>query len=385
MDGSSTISIHNVHKSFKDVAVLQGITLEIGSKESVAIIGKSGVGKSLILKHIIGLTRPDQGEVFVDRIRVSDASRRELEQIRSRMGFLFQNAALFDSLTVFENVALPLRETTALGESAIREKVLELLAHVGLEAAPNQYPSQLSGGMRKRVGLARALVNNPDIVLFDEPTTGLDPIRKNAVHDLISKSQRHHEFTSVIVSHEIPDIFRITDRVIMLDQGRIVVDTPSAELERVTDAAFLNFLAGVQSIRCPQTGLLSRTEFESRLVEECGRAQRYGSTFTLLLMEFSCPSESPHPEEWSFDVAYVLRKQIRLADLLARYDECCFAMILPYTLENGGRILGKRIRDVLSSFPKLPHGALSMRLGFSEYHPAKDCGQILREALSQLR
>ncbi|MBI4774555.1 MAG: ATP-binding cassette domain-containing protein [Deltaproteobacteria bacterium] len=386
MERSPIIAVDNIYKSFKDTPVLQGVSLNVYQKETVGIIGKSGVGKSLILKHIIGLMRADAGQVLVNGVDVGKASRGELEHVRSKMGFLFQNAALFDSLTVFENVALPLRETTKLSETQIQEKVKDLLDHVGLIAAREKFPPQLSGGMRKRVGLARALVNNPDIILFDEPTTGLDPLRKNSVHELIAASQRHHGFAAVIVSHEIPDIFTITDRIAMLDEGKIVVDTPSGEFERVTNEAFLNFLSGVQSIRCPHTGLLSRVELDIRLAEECARGERYGQPFSVVLVQVQSARKDTKVEEWHFELAYVLRKQVRLSDVIARYDDRTFAMILPGTPKWAAEVLARRISEIASSkLADVAEGATPrVSVGWAEFEAKKTPEQLVREALNGL-
>ena len=386
MERSRIISVDNIYKSFKDAPVLQGVSLDVFQKETLGIIGKSGVGKSLILKHIIGLMRADAGRVLVNGVDVGKASRGELERVRSKMGFLFQNAALFDSLTVFENVALPLRETTKLSESQIQVKVKDLLDHVGLIAAKEKYPPQLSGGMRKRVGLARALVNNPDIILFDEPTTGLDPLRKNAVHELIAASQRHHGFTAIIVSHEIPDVFNITDRIAMLDEGKIVVDIPSGEFERVTNEAFLNFLSGVQSIRCPHTGLLSRVELDIRLSEECSRSERYGQPFSIVFVQVESARSDAKVEEWHFELAYVLRKQVRVSDVLARFDERTFAMILPGTPIVAAEVLAYRISELAASTlaDTAEETKPRVSVGWAQFEPKKTPEQLVHEALHRL-
>jgi len=257
---------------------------------------------------------------------------------------------------------------------------------VGLIAASEKYPPQLSGGMRKRVGLARALVNNPDIILFDEPTTGLDPLRKNAVHELIASTQRHHGFTAIIVSHEIPDIFTITDRIAMLDEGKIVVDTPSGEFERVTNEAFLNFLSGVQSVRCPHTGLLSRVEFDIRLAEECSRSERYGQPFSVVMVQVTSARKDAKVEEWHFELAYVLKKQVRLSDVIARYDESTFAMLLPGTPKWAAEVLAGRICNIASSKLEDAAGGAKPRfsVGWAEFEPKKEPEQLIREALDRL-
>ena len=223
------IRVVNLHKAFGSQRVLAGVNLEIPDGAIYAVIGRSGAGKSCLLKLLIGLLRPDAGEVWIDNTEVSHLRGRALNHVRSRFGMLFQSGALFDSLSVYDNVAFPLREKTRLRETAIREKVHERLAQVGLAGVDGKFPAELSGGMRKRVALARALVSEPEFLLFDEPTTGLDPIRVNSIHQLIHDLHGMLRFTAVIVSHEIPEIFSLATEVAMLHEGSIVaVGNPTA-------------------------------------------------------------------------------------------------------------------------------------------------------------
>jgi phospholipid/cholesterol/gamma-HCH transport system ATP-binding protein len=238
------IRVVNLHKSFGRQRVLTGINLEIPKRAIYAIIGSSGAGKSCLLKHFIGLLRPDQGEVWVDGEELSALRGRALDRVRARFGMLFQGGALFDSLSVYDNVAFPLREKTRLSEREIHEKVYERLAQVGLPEAATKFPAELSGGMRKRVALARALVSEPEILLFDEPTTGLDPIRVNAIHQLILDLHHLLRFTAVIVSHEIPEIFSLATHVAMLHQGVITAAGTAAEIQASTDPAVQQFISG---------------------------------------------------------------------------------------------------------------------------------------------
>ncbi len=223
------VEMRNVHKSFGGQQVLRGVDLQVTQGEILVIIGRSGGGKSVLLKHLMGLLKPDQGQIVINGQEISRLRGRELDQLRERFGVVFQGGALFDSLTVFENVTFPLREKTRLPEEAIREKALTLLKQVGLADMGHKYPAEVSGGMRKRVALARALTMEPEIVLFDEPTTGLDPIMVNAIHRLILDLHRRVGFTAILVSHEIPEIFGIADRVAMLHRGAVVeAGTPEA-------------------------------------------------------------------------------------------------------------------------------------------------------------
>jgi phospholipid/cholesterol/gamma-HCH transport system ATP-binding protein len=236
--------MRNVHKSFGAQKVLDGLDLDIPDGKITAIIGPSGEGKSVLLKHLIGLLQPDSGSVEVDGESIIDLRRTELNRIREKFGMLFQNVALFDSMTVFENVAFPLEEKTSLSKEEIRGKVLSALEDVGLKNIEQKFPDELSGGMKKRVGLARAVVLNPKIILFDEPTTGLDPIIKRAIHQLIKDTHAKFGFTAVIVTHEIPDIFDVAQNVAMLFRGKILQHGTPDDIINSTDPAIRQFISG---------------------------------------------------------------------------------------------------------------------------------------------
>ena len=216
------IKVEGVTKSFGAQAVLRGVDLEVPDGSITVIIGRSGGGKSVFLKHLLGLLRPDAGRVLVGGVDVTQLHGRALDRVRERYGVVFQGGALFDSLTCAENVAFPLRERTALTRAQITERVATGLGRVGLADVGAKYPAEVSGGMRKRVAIARALVTEPEIVFFDEPTTGLDPILVNTIHGLILELHQRLRFTAVMVSHEIPEIFQIADSIAMLHEGRIV-------------------------------------------------------------------------------------------------------------------------------------------------------------------
>ncbi|MCI0566783.1 MAG: ATP-binding cassette domain-containing protein [Acidobacteria bacterium] len=237
------IKLVGVEKTLGGQAVLRGVDLEIPVGKLTTIIGKSGEGKSVLLKHMIGLFQPDRGEVWVDQVEISRLRGRALNEIRKRFAMLFQGAALFDSLTVFENVAFPLREKLGLAEGDVGRRVHEKLEQVGLHGMGHKYPAELSGGMRKRAGLARALVMEPEIILFDEPTTGLDPLMAKTIHDLIVDMHKTFGFTAVMVSHEIPKIFDISDWVAMLKDGKIAAMAPSEEFQRITDPEIAEFIS----------------------------------------------------------------------------------------------------------------------------------------------
>ena len=236
------IKLVGVEKTFGKQAVLRGVDLTIPTGKVTTIIGPSGEGKSVLLKHIIGLMQPDRGEVWIDGTDIARLKGQALNEVRKKFAMLFQGAALFDSMTVFENVAFPLREKLRLKGDTVTRRVEEKLEQVGLKGMGHKFPAELSGGMRKRAGLARALVMEPEIILFDEPTTGLDPLLAKAIHDLIVAMQQQFGFTAVMVSHEIPEIFGISDYVAMLKNGRIAKMAPSSEFVNTTDEEIREFI-----------------------------------------------------------------------------------------------------------------------------------------------
>ncbi len=227
---AAMIQVVDVWRAFGDNQVLRGVNLTVEQGTTTVILGGSGSGKSVLMKHMIGLLEPDRGEIIIDGEHIEKLGERELQRVRQKFGMVFQAAALFDSMTVFENVAFPLRERTELGEARIADIVHAKLAVVGLRAIDDRYPDQLSGGMRKRVGLARALALEPKIVLYDEPTTGLDPITTDYVDEMILAAKAELGVTSVVISHDIGSAFKIADRVAVLYEGLIVAEGPPAEV-----------------------------------------------------------------------------------------------------------------------------------------------------------
>jgi phospholipid/cholesterol/gamma-HCH transport system ATP-binding protein len=243
------IQIVKLMKSFGPQKVLEDVTLTVAQGELLAIIGESGGGKSVLLKHLIGLLRPDRGKVLIEGEDITKLRGAGLDRVREKFGVVFQGGALFDSLTIYENIAFPLREKTRLPEPVVRENVEEALEDVGLKGVEGKYPAEISGGMKKRVALARALIAEPKIVLFDEPTTGLDPIMLHAIHKLIMDTHRKYRFTGVMISHDIPEIFHVVDRIAFLYKGTIeVVGTPK-EIRASTDPVVHQFITG--SLRGP--------------------------------------------------------------------------------------------------------------------------------------
>jgi len=238
------IEIEKLYKSFDGLEVLKGVSLRVEKGEILVLIGMSGYGKSVLLKHVAGLMRPDSGRVLVDGMEVGSLKGKALDQLRSRMGFLFQSGALFGSMTVFDNVAFPLQEKTNLSKKEIRERVLNVLAQVGLTGAEDKYPSQISGGMQKRAALARELVWQPEIMLFDEPTTGLDPIIGHAILNLIQALHKRMNFTGIIVTHELSRVFEIVNRVVMLHEGAIMAEGTPEDILSSQDPIVQQFIEG---------------------------------------------------------------------------------------------------------------------------------------------
>ena len=237
------IKLQGVEKTLGGQPVLKGVNLDIPTGQLTTIIGPSGEGKSVMLKHMIGLLRPDRGSVIVDGVDISQLKEKELNDVRKRFAMLFQSAALFDSLNVFDNVAFPLREKRLVSDSEIIRIVKDMLERVGLGDMGHKFPAELSGGMKKRVGLARSLGMGPEIILFDEPTTGLDPLMARSIHDLILSMHRVFGFTAVMVSHEIPEIFSISDWVAMLKDGKVAAMAPSQSFQRLADPIVQEFIS----------------------------------------------------------------------------------------------------------------------------------------------
>ncbi|MFQ5414132.1 MAG: ABC transporter ATP-binding protein [Phycisphaerae bacterium] len=240
----AVVRLVNVHRRFGSLVVLDGISLELHAGKTTVIIGESGAGKSVILKHIVRLLKPDRGEVHFKDRRIDTMSERELARIRPKFGFLFQLGALFDSLTVAENVAFPIREHTRRNRREIEEIVHKKLAMVGLDGLQSKRPAQLSGGQKKRVALARAIALDPEVILYDEPTTGLDPPRSDTINELILKLERELGVTSVVVTHHMASASKIADRILMLYHGRFIFDGTPEQILHADDPRVLQFVEG---------------------------------------------------------------------------------------------------------------------------------------------
>lgn len=264
MERQPLIEFREVTKSFGTRTILKRVNLRIYEGEVTTIIGLSGTGKSVTLKHIIGLLKPDSGEILYQGKPINTMSKSEWNGYINRISYMFQNNALFDSMTVFDNVALPLRRTTKLGKAEIREKVMARIEQTELTEVAYKFPSELSGGMQKRTALARALVTDPEIVLFDEPTTGQDPIRKNAILSMVAQYQKRFGFTAVLISHEIPDVFFISNRILALYDKRIVFQGTPEELENFDHPFHDEIVQSIEGLQEELTGLYSKRHFKVR-------------------------------------------------------------------------------------------------------------------------
>ena len=238
------IHVKELYKSFGNNHVLKGISFKINHGESVAIIGKSGIGKSVLLKHLIGLIQPDAGEVWVENKLVNRLSFSQLQSVRAQCGMVFQFGALFDSMSVKDNIGLALSKLSGMNEIEVNQRISESLAEVGMENSEKLMPSSLSGGMKKRVGIARAIAIKPKYLLYDEPTTGLDPVMTDSINRLISKIHKHEDVTSIMVTHELRTVFEVAERVIMIHNGKIKFDGTPEQIKLSEDKIVQQFISG---------------------------------------------------------------------------------------------------------------------------------------------
>jgi len=244
MNGETLISLRDVHKSFNGHPVLRGLNVDVTRRETLCVIGGSGCGKTVMLKLVIGLLRPDQGCILFDGQDLAALEPKAMAKLRTRIGMVFQGSALFDSLTVGENVAFALREHTHLDDETIRDRVAEKLSLVGLVGIEEKKPAELSGGMKKRVAIARATMLNPEILLYDEPTTGLDPVMADVINELIIRTRDTLKTTSVVVTHDMTSAYKVSDRIAMLHEGQVIIDGTPEEIRRTHDPIVRQFIEG---------------------------------------------------------------------------------------------------------------------------------------------
>jgi phospholipid/cholesterol/gamma-HCH transport system ATP-binding protein len=389
------IELKNVTKRFGTRTILNKLNLTILGGDITTIIGKSGGGKSVLLKHIIGLLKPDEGEILINGKQLKDMTRNERTLFKRQASYMFQNNALFDSLKVFENIALPLREKTRLREDAIKSKVLAKIDQMELSEVTYKYPSQISGGMQKRVALARALVTEPKIIFFDEPTTGLDPLRKNAVLGMIAHHQKKIGFTAVLVSHDIPDVFFISNRVAIIDKGQIPFQGTPIELEQSENPVVQEFIRGQTNLKDELTGLNTKQDVRDMLIQEMDRANRLQESFPVIMFTID------NIEQINKHIGYITAQRIVqcLGTLLknhfdatgtsARYSQNEILMVLPHTdLKEAKQVLDELAIDLqkqeifqAKSYPKACL-SFSILAGLAEAGPGMDLDSLIGQALS---
>ena len=391
------IEFREVTKRFDEKTVLDKTNLTIYENQITTVIGKSGSGKSVLLKHIIGLLSPDEGSILFRGKPFDEMKKGEWNKYRSKISYMFQNNALFDSMTVFENIALPLRQTTKLKKKDIEQKVMSRIEQMELSDAVRKYPSELSGGMEKRVALARALVTDPAIVLFDEPTTGQDPIRKKIILSLISHYRKQFGFTAVLISHEIPDVFFISDRILLLWEGKIAFHGTYEELTRLRNPMIDEFLQSLDGLRDELTGLLSREIFKSRYALTLGRGS-VDNTVTAVLFGVSVDQITAIlGAQTAMEVlkslgAYVNKYFVPLGGFSARHSRDRILTILPHTgLEDASKLVGdiaqelqqKDLPEMNSIAARAVAGGcfeISVTAGITEASSADDIEQIMERA-----
>ncbi len=388
------IQFENVSKKFGEQVILQDANMSIFQGEVTTIIGKSGVGKSVLLKHIIGLIEPDSGHILFNGRPLSEMTKEERRALKRKFSYMFQNTALFDSMTVYENIALPLKETTTLSDGEIRKLVMDRMDRVDLHDIDEKYPSQLSGGMKKRVALARALVTDPETVLFDEPTTGLDPIRKNAVHNMISDYQRKFGFTGIVVSHEIPDVFYISQRIAMLQEGQIVFQGSPEEIQHVSDPEVREFIQGLESRNDALTDMVPQPQGEQKFQEEMARLQRHQTAFSVILFTLENLDEIHEKAGYTMGqtvlkaFAETLTSRLRISDTCSRYGLNKIIAVLPHTDKEQARLacakLAKEMKteEIIASEP-YPGFCFSVSAGFAEAQKDNPLEQVLVSAESR--
>ncbi len=388
---TALIRFENVCKSYGDNTVLQGVNLEIPRGQITSVIGKSGEGKSVLLKHIIGLIEKDSGEIYFEGKAVSRMKKADKKAMKKKFSYMFQETALFDSMTVFENIALPLNEKTSLPRHKIRDRVLDKMEQLDLQGIEAEYPSQLSGGMKKRVALARSLVTEPEIILFDEPTTGLDPVRKNAVHSMISDYQKKFGFTGVVVSHEIPDIFYISQQIAMLHEGRIVFSGSHTEIRQTRNPIVMDFVRGLETSHDSLTGLSPIAQGERRYQEEMARMRRHKSAFTVVLLTLENLYEIKRMAGYEAEqgalssFSNAVRRHLRITDICSRLGMNKIMLLLPRTDTEGAKNLCMNLaenlkQDSLLHIRAYPGFCFSVSAGMAEAEQDKPIEQMIREA-----
>jgi len=385
------IEFRGITKRFAGKTILDKADLSIYENQITTIIGKSGSGKSVLIKHIIGLLSPDEGSILFRGLPVQKMKKKEWEEYRSQISYMFQNNALFDSMTVFENISLPLRQTTNLKKKEIEKKVMSRVEQMELTDATRKYPAELSGGMQKRVALARALVTDPAIVLFDEPTTSQDPIRRNIILSMIAHYRKKFGFTAVLISHDIPDVFFISDRILLLWEGKIAFNGSYEEFSRIDHPMIDEFIASIEGLKDELTGLLSKKMFRSRYALADRRHADSAMTAVLFRIEFDRLSDRLGPQT-ALEILKTLGEYVNkhfspLGGFSTRHSRGRILTMLPYlqseeaersvhdfALELQQKALPGSTKGTHESFE------ISVTAGITEAGPADDIEQIIEKA-----
>jgi phospholipid/cholesterol/gamma-HCH transport system ATP-binding protein len=387
------IQLIDVYKSFGEQHVLRGASLAIQKGEVTSIIGGSGGGKSVLLKHLVGLIIPDSGEILIEGNPIGSMSKKDRKALKRKFSYMFQGAALFDSMTVYENIALPLVEKTKMTSAKIKNKVDEKMQQLELQGNELKYPSQLSGGMKKRVALARALVTDPEIVLFDEPTAGLDPVKKNAVHNMISDYQRKFGFTAVVVSHEIPDIFYISQSIAMLYEGKIWFQGKPEEIQRSSDPIIQNFIHGLESHDDEMNGMATTKKTLRRYDEAMVHLERHKIAFSLIILTLNNLDELN--EKLGFVVSQTVlknfisavRKKINITDSCSLYGLNKIMLVLSSTnMEQAREFCTKLAKEIrgnnIIEIQPYPGFCFTVSAGFAEAQKGSSFKEVLKSAES---
>ena len=398
METTPLIEFKNVSKQFGDKIVLNKVNLTVYEDQITTIIGKSGTGKSVLLKHIVGLLKPDGGAILFEGKPVGTMKKSEWQAYKSRIAYLFQNNALLDSMTVFDNVAFPLQQTTNLSKVEIKKRVLKRIEDLELTEAVDDYPSELSGGMQKRVALARALVTDPKIVLFDEPTTGQDPIRKNMILSMISHYRKKFGFTAIMISHDVPDVFFVSDRIIILWEGTVGFQGTYEEAVKRKLPLIDEFLRSLEGFEDELTGLLSREAFRMQYTGMLGGAVTVEAfSAALFSIQLNLLNEALGPQA-AMEVLkilgeYVNRRFNPIGGFSARHSRDEILTIFPHTSTDEARQLVADFAQELKqeALPSIQHIAVEklrpeapfevyIRAGVTKFSPTDTIDQIIEKA-----
>ncbi|MDM8537333.1 ATP-binding cassette domain-containing protein, partial [Desulfobacterales bacterium HSG17] len=335
----------------------------------------------------------NSGDILFREKKLSKMKKAEKKDLKKKFSYMFQEMALFDSMTVFENIALPLQEKNSLNPLEIQERVLDKMQQLDLDDIENNYPSQLSGGMKKRVALARALVTEPEIILFDEPTTGLDPIRKNAVHSMISSYQKKFGFTGIVVSHEIPDIFYISHRLAMIDEGKVIFEGTPEEIQASKEPIIRQFIRGVESRHDALTGMAPQVQGQRRFLEEMARMRRHQSAFSIVILTVENLYEINKMAGYEAEQAALsnfsdnVRTNLRVTDICSRLGLNKLMLVLPRTNKEGAEQVCKNMADKINQMglveiKAFPGFCFSVSAGIAEAEQDKPIEQLIVDAES---